>query len=114
MISPDDYMDRSVDQLVYWAAKLVARAYCLANLTDAEMDAARELMPELIDNFEEKEEAMRQANRAALILRADEVSAYLNSLKIDATAEMVRESPFAICAAAGEHLGWIDFIESAD
>ena len=108
-ISPDKYMGRSVDSLVFWAARLLART-----VTYCKMDPDLLESPE-VQKLMETDDQMRVAYLAAIKLRAGEVADYAYRLGIRCTAEQVRKSPFLVCVALMNHIGaWKDDDEEAE
>jgi len=98
-ISADDYLDRPIDSLVFWAARLVQRAVHYTNMDDetANSTVAQSLM--------KKDEQMRMAYLVALRLRAREVCEYAAKLGIRCEPSQVCESPFEVVCALMHHVG---------
>ena len=95
-ISPDAYMGRPIDSLVFWAARMVKRIETYARLGD---------VPKSILSHEEE---MRVAYLTALRLRAPEVVEYAESNGIECTADQIKENPFLAVTAIAHHLGVLE------
>lgn len=99
MVAPDDKMDSPIENLMFWANKIVQRAKTYSQFSDAE----RECLP---NDFWQTEDELRQAYIVTLRLRWKEVAEHCESVGLTGcTREMIFDNPFLVAVAYAEHLG---------